>query len=231
MNVWDHLGELRRRLLICIYVLIGGIAVGAWAVNPVVAWLARPVGELVFLHPTEAFAAQIKIAVGVSFLLGLPFFLYQAWAFISTGLKVSERRYLLWAVPLSYLFFMIGFAFSTFLVFPKAVAFLLTLRSSHLTPMLSVEAYLNFFGLLGLAFGVLFQLPLILHFLAKVGILRADFLAHNRRISYLIIFLFATIFNPVPEVFTQLLLACAAIALFEFSIFLVRWETRPLPPS
>ena len=226
MNIWDHLGELRRRLLICIYVLAGGTVFGAFAVNPVVAWLARPVGELVFINPTEAFAAQVKIAVGVSFLLCLPVILYQVWAFVATGLKETEKRYLRWSVPVSYVFFMAGAAFSTFIVFPKAVAFLLTLKSRHLTPMLTIESYLDFFGLLGLAFGVLFQLPLILHFLAKVGVLQADFLAKNRRVSYLAIFLLATIFNPVPEVFTQLLLACAAIGLFEFSLFLVRWETR-----
>jgi len=227
MNIWDHLGELRRRLLICIYCLAAGTVFGAWAVNPVIAWLARPVGgELVFLHPTEAFAAQVKIALGVSFLICLPVILFQAWAFVSSGLEKKEKHYLLWAVPVSYVFFMLGAAFSTFVVFPKAVAFLLTLRSQHLQPMLSVESYLDFFGLLGLAFGFLFQLPLVLHFLAKVGVLRADFLAQNRRVSYLVIFVIATIFNPVPEVFTQLLLACAAIALFELSIFLVRLETR-----
>src|SRR5258706_2487908 len=125
MNVWEHLGELRQRLLVCIYALLAGTAFGAWAVNPVIAWLARPVGQLVFIHPTEAFAAQVKIAVGVSFLICLPLILYQAWAFVSTGLKSSEQRYLLWAVPLSYLFFILGFSFSTFVVFPKAVAFLL----------------------------------------------------------------------------------------------------------
>jgi sec-independent protein translocase protein TatC len=226
MNVWDHLGELRRRLLICVYVLMAGSVAGAFAVNPIIDWLARPVGTLVFLQPTEAFAAQIKIAVGVSFLLGLPVLIYQAWAFVSTGLEDREKRYLLWSVPLSYVFFMGGFAFATFMVFPKAVAFLLTLRSQRLEPMLSVESYLDFFVLLGLAFGFLFQLPLVLHFFAKMGLLRSDFLAQNRRISYLVIFVLATIFNPVPEVFTQLLLACAAITLFELSIFLVRWETR-----
>jgi sec-independent protein translocase protein TatC len=179
----------------------------------------------VFVHPTEAFTAQIKIAVGVSFLICLPVILYQIWAFIAEGLKENEKHYLRWSVPFSYSFFMIGFAFSTFMVFPKAVNFLLTLKSQSLTPMLSVEAYLDFFIMLGLAFGILFQLPLVLHLLAKVGILRPDFLEHNRRISYLVIFLVATLFNPVPEVFTQLLLAFAAIGLFELSIFLVRWET------
>ena len=76
------------------------------------------------------------------------------------------------------------------------------------------------------AFGLLFQLPLMLHFLAKIGILREEFLVKNRRMCYLIIFILATVFNPVPEVFTQLLLACSAVALFEFSLFLVRLEIR-----
>ncbi len=222
------MGELRKRLLVCLYVLAAGTVAGAFAVNPIVAWLARPVGVLVFVQPTEAFAAQVKIAVGVSFLLGLPVFLYQMWSFIATGLKVEEKRYLRGVVPISYFFFMLGFAFSTFLVFPKAVAFLLTLRTRHLEPMLSVESYLDFFILLGLAFGFLFELPLALHFLAKLGVLRGDFLAKNRRLSYLIIFVLATLFNPVPEVFTQLLLAGAAIALFELSLLLVRWEGRKM---
>ena len=79
--------------------------------------------------------------------------------------------------------------------------------------------------LLCLAFGILFQLPLALHLLAKLGILRADVLIEHRKISYFLIFLLATIFNPVPEVLTQLVLAGVAIALFEISILLVRWES------
>jgi sec-independent protein translocase protein TatC len=226
MNLWDHLGELRRRLLICIYVLLGGLPIGFFAIGPVIAWLAKPVGELVFVQPMEAFTAQLEIAVAVSFLLGLPVILYQTWAFVASGLSPNEKNYFRWVIPVAYLGFMIGVAFSTFWVFPRAVQFLLTLKSQHLVPMLSVEAYLKFFLLLCLAFGILFQLPLVLHFLAKLGILRPDFLEGNRRISYFLIFLCATIFNPVPEVLTQLVLAGAAIALFEVSILLVRWETR-----
>ena len=229
MNLWDHLGELRRRLIICAYVLLAGIVAGAFAVQPVIAWLARPVGHLVFVQPTEAFAAQIKIAVGVSFLIGLPVFLYQIWGFIATGLSLKEKRYFQWIIPSSYLFFMMGASFSAFWVFPRAVQFLLTLKTDALVPMLSVESYLDFFMLLTLAFGILFQLPLVMHFLAKIGIVKPDFLSKNRRISYLIIFVLATLCNPVPEVLTQLVLACAAIGLFELSIFLVRLESRKHP--
>jgi sec-independent protein translocase protein TatC len=226
MNIWDHLGELRKRILICLYVLLAGLPIGAFAVNPVISWLARPVGELVFVQPMEAFTAQLEIAVGVSFLLVLPVLLYQTWAFVSTGLSDREKTYFRWIIPAAYLCFMAGVVFSTFWVFPRAVQFLMTLKSRHLVPMLSVEAFLKFFMLLGLAFGLLFQLPLVLHFLAKLGILKADLLMAHRRISYFLIFLAATIFNPVPEVLTQLVLAGAAIALFEISILLVRWETR-----
>jgi sec-independent protein translocase protein TatC len=207
-------------------VLLGGLPIGALAVNPVIAWLSRPVGELVFIQPMEAFTAQLEIAVGVSFLLVLPVLLYQAWAFVSSGLSKGEKTYFRWIIPVAYLCFMAGVAFSTFWVFPRAVQFLMTLKSRHLVPMLSVESYLKFFMLLGLAFGTLFQLPLVLHFLAKLGILKVDLLTEHRRMSYFVIFLAATLFNPVPEVLTQLVLAGAAIALFEISIMLVRWESR-----
>jgi sec-independent protein translocase protein TatC len=226
MNVWDHLGELRKRLLLCLYVLLAGLPVGGLLVNPVIGWLARPVGQLVFVEPMEAFTAQLEIAVGISFLLALPVLLYQAWAFVAEGLRPAEQAYFRWVIPVVYVSFMLGVAFSTYWVFPRAVQFLLTLKSQHLVPMLSVEAYLKFYLLLCLAFGVLFQLPLALHFLAKLGILKVDVLTEHRKISYFIIFLLATLFNPVPEVLTQLVLAGAAIALFEISILLVRWETR-----
>jgi sec-independent protein translocase protein TatC len=226
MNIWEHLGELRKRLLICLYVLLAGLPAGAYLVNPIIAWLSKPVGQLVFVQPMEAFTAQLEVAMGVSFLIGLPVILYQVWRFVSGGLTDKEKRYFLWMIPAAYLGFMAGVVFSTFWVFPRAVQFLLTLKSQHIVPMLSVEAYLKFFILLALAFGILFQLPLGLHLLAKLGILQADFLMQNRKMAYLIIFLLATIFNPVPEVLTQVVLAGAAIALLEVSIWLVRWETR-----
>jgi sec-independent protein translocase protein TatC len=227
MNIWDHFGELRRRLLICIGVLAAGLVAGVFAIKPIIAWLARPVGVLVFTQPTEAFAAQAKVAVGVSFLIGLPVFIYQAWAFVATGLEEKEKRYLRWAVPLSYLFFMLGLAFSTFVVFPRALGFLTNLRSADLEPMLTIASCLDLFILLGLVFGLLLELPIVLHFLARMGILKAGFLESNRRLMYLAIFLFASVFNMSPDIFTQLLLAAAGIALFELSIFLIRWETQP----
>ena len=115
MNIWEHLGELRKRLLICIYVLLGGLPIGAFLVNPIIAWLAKPVGQLVFVQPMEAFTAQIEIAVGVSFLIGLPIILYQVWSFVAVGLKETEKRYFRSIIPAVYVCFMLGVAFSTFL--------------------------------------------------------------------------------------------------------------------
>ena len=226
MNIWDHLGELRRRLLICLYVLLAGLPIGAYFVSPIIGWLSKPVGNLVFVQPMEAFTAQLEIAAGVSFLVGLPVILHQGWRFVSSGLTDREKNYFEWLIPITYLGFMGGVAFSTFWVFPRAVQFLLTLKSEHLIPMLSVDSYLKFFILLATGFGILFQLPLALHVLAKLGILKPDFLIENRKICYFMIFLLATVFNPVPEVLTQLVLAAAAIVLLEISIWLVRWETR-----
>src|SRR5258708_1956783 len=148
MNIWDHLGELRRRLLICVYVLLAGLPIGGLLVNPIIAWLSKPVGNLVFVQPMEAFTAQLEIAVGVSFLIALPVLLFQAWGFVALGLKDKEKRYLRSIIPAVYFCFMLGAVFSAFWVFPRAVEFLLTLKSQHLVPMLSVESYIKFFMML-----------------------------------------------------------------------------------
>src|SRR6202158_1894083 len=121
MNIWDHLGELRRRLLLCLYVLLAALPAGAYLVTPIITWLSKPVGNLVFVQPIEAFTAQLEIAVGVSFLLALPVILFQMWGFVSGGLTKKEQGYFLWMIPVAYLCFMTGVAFSALWVFPRAV--------------------------------------------------------------------------------------------------------------
>src|SRR5262245_26529327 len=108
MNLWDHLGELRRRLLVCLYVGLAGLPVGAYLVTPIITWISKPVGNLVFVEPMEAFTAQLQIAVGISFLVGMPVFLYQAWAFVAAGLTDSEKAYFRWMIPCIYVCFMLG---------------------------------------------------------------------------------------------------------------------------
>ncbi len=229
MNVWDHLGELRKRVLICLGFLVAVLPVGVYFVNPFIIWLSRPVGSLVFVEPMEAFSVQLEIAVGISFLLALPVLLYHVWAFVAAGLEKHERAQVRWMMPMVYLCFMGGVAFSTFCVFPKAVEFLMTLKSQSLVPMLTISSFLDFFILLGLTLGVLFQLPLLMLFLAKTGILRGDILKGRRRMAYVVIFLVAAVFNPGPDVPTQLMFAGAIITLVELSMVLVLWETRRSP--
>lgn len=226
MNVWDHLGELRRRFLICIASVAICMVAGFWTVNPILDWLARPLGTLIYTEPFEAFGAQVKIAVGVGFLIALPVLLYQFWVFISLGLTNTERKSLRWLVPSSYVLFLGGFSFSSFLLFPRAVAFVLTLGSQHVEPMLSIGPYLDMFCLSGLVLGFLFQLPLVLYFMARVGLLQASSLAKNRKVTYLVIFIAASVLNPGPDAFTQILLAAAAILLFEISIWVVRTQAK-----
>jgi sec-independent protein translocase protein TatC len=226
MNVWDHLTELRKRLLISIYTLFGCTALGFLAVDPLLEYLAKPVGALVFIQPTEAFAVQLKVAIAVGLLIGLPVFLYQIWAFVGAGLHMTEKRYIRWVVPLSYVLFLSGVAVAVFLIFPRAMQFLVSLQSEYLQPMITAQAYIDFFFTTAFVIGVFFELPLVLHFLAKVGVLRPDFLAGNRRMFYLLFFVIGTLLNGSPDVFTQIFLGSAGIALFEFSILLMKFEWR-----
>src|SRR5438552_2666256 len=121
MNIWDHLGELRRRLLICLYVLLAGLPIGAYFVSPIIGWLSKPVGNLVFVQPMEAFTAQLEIAAGVSFLVGLPVILHQGWRFVSGGLTEREKSYFQWLIPVIYLGFMGVVVFSSCSLFSRAV--------------------------------------------------------------------------------------------------------------
>lgn len=223
--LFAHLDDLRRRIIYCLCFLLGGSVFGVWLVKPMIAWLVRPVGHLFFSRPAEAFLFHMKIVLSISFFLTLPIILYHASAFVASGLKEKEKHYLRAVVPAVYALFLLGASLSAFLIFPRAVEFLLTLQTPYFVPFLGAESYLDFFLLLCLAFGGLFQLPLVLHFLAKMRILTPELLTRNRRLTYLVLFIAATVFNPVPEVFTQLLLGFSAIILFEISVALVRWET------
>ncbi len=195
-------------------------------INPILDWLARPIGTLIYTQPFEALGAQVKIAVGLSFLFALPLLLYQFWAFTAAGLTPTEKKSIRWLVPSSYILFLAGFSFSAFILFPRAVEFVLTLGSQHVEPMLSIGPYLDLFCLSGLVMGFLFQLPLVLYFLSRVGILHASALTKNRKVAYLAIFLVASVLNPGPDAFTQILMAAAAILLFEVSILLVRSQAK-----
>jgi len=226
MSLMDHLEEMRRRIIICALTVLVCSVAGYFYSEKILAILKRPFPHpLVFLSPQEAFVVTFKIAVFGGIIIALPMIIYQAWQFISFGLKEKEKRYLLFYGPFSLILFLVGASFAYFVAIPVGLRFLLSFGGSSLEPMISISKYLSFIILMILSFGVLFELPLVSLVLVKIGVISPQFLAKNRRVAIIAIFALAAILTPSIDAFTQILLAGALIVLYEISIWLARMAT------
>ncbi len=220
-SFFAHLDELRRRILTSLAVFFLAVLVCFNFSGQLLSWLIRPAGHLIFTAPGEAFGAHVTVAVTAGFVLSFPFILYQLWMFAAAALKPHERRFIVFFGPLSLLFFLSGVAFAFFVAVPMAYRFLMGFASSDLVPMVSVGNYMSFLGNMVVAFGVAFELPLVMAFLAKIGIATPEFLRQKRRHAIIVILIVAAILTP-PDVMSQLLLAVPMLALYELGIIFTR---------
>ncbi|MCG2712687.1 MAG: twin-arginine translocase subunit TatC [Candidatus Omnitrophica bacterium] len=218
----DHLEELRNRILFCLVLIILCAALAYSFVEQIMAFLTRSIGTLYFMSPAEAFWVQVKLAMFAGLYCALPFIFYQIWKFVEIGLKQNERKYVLPMSIAGFILFTLGGVFCYFLVIPVAVRFLLSYGSSTLLPLISVSKYLSFIGCLVFAFGFTFQLPLILMFLARLGIVSCASLRKFRRFAVLGSFIIGAALTPTPDMVNQTLLALPIIVLYEMSIWLIK---------
>ena len=223
MTITEHLEELRWRILKSLAAVFIGTAAVWSRSGEALSWLAKPVGSLVFVAPTEAFFTRLKVAMFAGAMLALPFVLYQAWAFTACALPRGARKAVALIVPASYVFFVSGVCLAVFVVVPTAVGFLISYGSTAVTPMLSVASYIEFVVGLSIAFGIVFQLPLVLIFLHRAGLVGRASLAAKRRYIYFAAFVVAAVMTPGPDVFSQFALAIPIILLFEASLLAMRW--------
>ena len=217
----DHLQEFRKRLIICLVV----VAIAALAcynyVDDIIALLSGPAGKLYFMNPSEVFFTYMEIALYAGILFTLPVLLYEAWAFVAPALWPEERRAVLVILPTAVILFYVGLVFAYYLVIPAAVTFFMGFATQTLQPMFSLESYLSFILALTLPFGFIFELPLIVVFLAKIGLVTGDFLKGKRKILIVIAFIFAAVISPTTDIFTQTMIAVPLIVLYEISLFIV----------
>ncbi len=217
----DHLQEFRKRLIICLVV----VAIAALAcynyVDDIIALLSGPAGKLYFMNPSEVFFTYMEIALYAGILFTLPVLLYEVWAFVAPALWPEERRTVLVILPTAVILFYVGLVFAYYLVIPAAVTFFMGFATQTLQPMFSLESYLSFILALTLPFGFIFELPLIVVFLAKIGLVTGDFLKGKRKILIVIAFIFAAVVSPTTDIFTQTMIAVPLIVLYEISLFIV----------
>lgn len=229
LPISSHLRELRRRLVIS----IAAIAVGfglcyAWAeplfgllLQPLIAVLPPERGELMFSGLTEPFVVYLKTGLLGGVFLAMPVIFMQIWLFIRPAFRGQEERYATVFVVFGSLLFVTGAAFGYFLVFPFGFGFLIGFGTADFVPLLSIGEYFSLATKMLFAFGMMFETPLVLLFLGRLGVIDAAWLRRNRRYAIVVLFVTAALLTP-PDIITQAMLVAPLMLLYEASIWLVR---------
>ena len=233
MPLTSHLEELRKRL-VRIFIVTGIGFAACWFIKEslfqiITAPLFKVLPKdsfMIYTSLPEAFFNYMKISFYASLFLTSPFSLYQLWKFISPGLYSTEKKYVAPFVISSSVLFIGGVLFGYYLALPPAYGFFVEFTSDILKPMFSLKEYLTFSLKLLLAFGLSFELPVLIFFMAKIGIVNSKMLAKQRRYAILIIFIVAAILTPSPDAMTQIIMAVPLMILYEISIFIAKFAQK-----
>ena len=233
MPLTSHLGELRKRLVHTLIVIIA-VFVAATSIEmeldqPILSAFRAPLDArnipLVFLELTEPFFTYLRIGLYAALFLSFPFLLGQIWLFVRPALFSKERNAIWPFILFSYPLFVGGGLFGYFVVIPYGYDFFLGFENKFTLPSLSMASYLSLTIHLLFAFGLIFELPTVSFILTRLGIINAAWLRKNRKYSLVVIFIAAAVLTP-PDVFTQTLMAGPLIILYEISIFVSKMAGR-----
>lgn len=224
----SHLQELRKRLVLSFIAVGVGFVICYAFSQPLFDILSQPLlrmmpsgSTLIFTSVAEAFFTYMKVAFIAGIILASPFVLFQVWAFVAPGLYRHEKRYVIPFVAAGSFFFVLGILFAYFVAIPVGFKFLLGYATDFIKPMPSMKEYLSFSIKFLLAFGLVFEFPVVLVLLARIGVVNAKTMARHRKYAILLIFIFAAVMTP-PDIISQLLMALPLMGLYELSIILSR---------
>lgn len=223
MHFLDHLGELRKRLIYSCIVLVFTTAVAFHFAPELFEYLRLPLAEvpgakMIVLGPLEMFITHIKLAVMAGLMVSAPFLLFQLWQFVSPGLYPQERRMVVPFVLVGTLSFVGGAAFCFYLVLPASFRYLISMVPLTVEAHYSVSLYFSLVIQLMLAFGVVFELPLVMTLLGASGIVDAPAYRSFRRYWIVLAFVVGGVLTPTPDPMTQLMMALPLIVFFELGI-------------
>ncbi len=219
LTLREHLGELRRRIFISLISIIICAFVVYNYIDKIIDIITRPAGKLefIYLSPPELFIAYIKISLVLGLVISSPVVLYQLWGFIKPGLKKRERRYIIFAMLMGTVFLSMGVVFAYYVIIPMTIRFFVTMSVDKVVPAFSFANYVSFVSSLLLSFGLVFELPLLIILLTRLGLVKPDTFKKYRKFVILAIVVLAAILTP-PDVVSQVLMAIPMVFLYEFSI-------------
>jgi len=227
MTILEHLEELRNRLIRALLALAVGTAISFVFTTPVMRLLIAPAGiKPIFLRPTEMFLTYFKVAMLTGVILAMPVIVYQLVRFVWPGLQQSERKYLAIIVPGATLSFVIGLAFTYYLLLPYALRYLLSFGGDLVRAEWAISEYITFVTTLLFWSGVVFEAPLIMFFLARLHIITPQFLSKNRRYAIVVIAVVAAVITPTPDPFNMGLVMLPLLIMYELGILLAKLAYR-----
>ncbi|HKQ61113.1 MAG TPA: twin-arginine translocase subunit TatC [Candidatus Polarisedimenticolaceae bacterium] len=229
MSLLDHLDELRSRLFRSAVAFLVVFALCWWASSPILRFLLRPLrehltggGEIVFIYVTEAFMVYTKAAALAAVFAAAPYILYQFWAFVAPGLHRREQRMVLPAVVFASLFFILGGAFGYYVALPQAAHWLIDLGAEDFKPTITLRSAFQFEATVILGMGAVFELPIVIFFLARIGVVTPRFLMKHFRAAVVIIAVLAAVITPTGDMVTMSVFAGPMVALYLLGT-LVAW--------
>lgn len=237
MSFLEHLDELRQRLIKALLAVLVGFLIAIAFIDPIFDFVMAPLqailpagGKLIYTEPTEAFMLYMKMAALVGLMIALPVVLWQVWAFIAPGLYAHEKRFAIPFVMMSTMFFIGGALFSHYVVFPAMWRFFASFSTDTVEFAPRIEPVFSLYVRMALGMGAVFEMPTLVMFLARVGLVTPMFLVRHTKYAILIIFVVAAIVTPSPDVVSQFLLALPMFVLYAFSIF-IAWVFQKRTPK
>ena len=233
MSFLDHLDELRTRIVRSCIAIAVGVVVGFAFIERVVNFILAPTrrllpqgSKLIYTQPGEAFSLYVQVALIAGVMLAAPFIMYQVWLFIAPGLYSNEKRLAIPFVLMSTLGFVGGALFNHYIVFPFMMAFFASFNTPDLGFMPRLDDVFGLYAKMLIGMGLVFQMPTLMFFLAKMKLVTARFLAKNIKYAVLIIFVVAAVITPGGDMATQTIFAAPMLGLYVLSI-VIAWLVGP----
>ena len=225
LSLVQHLTELRDRLMVVAVAVVITTAIAFFFTTDIIKLLILPAGpdvKLTSFNPTENFTTYMRVALFCGIALAMPVILYEIYAYIDPALLPNERRLALRLGPFILLLFIGGMLFCYFLLLPNAIKFLVNFASDVFTNVLRASDYLSFVTTFILGMGLVFEMPVIIYALVRLGVVQRSWLAKRRRYVFLLVFVIGAIITPTPDPLNQTIVSLPLYLLFELGLLLAR---------
>lgn len=225
-----HLEELRRAILISVIAIVIGAGISFYYNEAILGIIVAPLSalqqSLIVTGVTEAFFVKIRLALYAGFVLAFPIVVWALWRFVKPALYPHERRWVYILLPVTVLLFVSGVLFAYLGILPLVLNFFIYIAGENLDTLFKVDQYVAFVTAFTIPFGLVFELPVVVFFLTKIGVIKPDWMTRNRKYALLVIVVIAAALTPGPDPISQLMMAIPVYLLYEVSIWVCKWAAR-----